>query len=180
MKQRALADAWARYCDGAVAGSRADGMMGLAPGAKTWRRCRGPRGAARPLVAVASQECLEGTLIGAPRKELTAFAVYWSAQHVSRRRLLLQSLARFGDQPRVLDADKRLRRECCKVRSAIGEKPNFPATDNDRTQNNSILAQCDAKPSANTPKIEPFPHFRALLILHSVACIRIWTNAHLP
>ena len=49
-------------------------------------------------------------------------------QHLGGRGLLLQCLARLGDQPRVLHRDHRLRREVLQQRDLlVGERPDLLA-----------------------------------------------------
>ena len=51
-------------------------------------------------------------------------------QHLGGRGLLLQRLARLGDQPRVLHRDDRLRREILQQRDLlVGERPYLLAED---------------------------------------------------
>ena len=51
-----------------------------------------------------------------------------TCKHLGGRGLLLQGLARLGDQPRVLHRDHRLRREILQQRDLlVGERPHFLA-----------------------------------------------------
>ena len=53
-------------------------------------------------------------------------------QHLGGRGLLLQGLARLGDQPRILHRDDRLRREILQQRDLlVGERPDLLAIDGD-------------------------------------------------
>ena len=63
-------------------------------------------------------------------------------QHLGGRGLLLQRLARLGDQPRVLHRDDRLRREVLQQRDLlVGERPHFLAIDRDGAEQRVVLAQ---------------------------------------
>src|SRR3981081_1177547 len=56
------------------------------------------------------------------------------------RRLLLQSLARLGDQPCILHRDDRLRREVLQQRDLlVGERSHFLAIDAEEALRNTIL-----------------------------------------
>ena len=53
-----------------------------------------------------------------------------TCKHLGGRGLLLQGLARLGDEPRVLHRDHRLRREVLQQRDLlVGERPHFLAVD---------------------------------------------------
>ena len=53
-----------------------------------------------------------------------------TCKHLGGRGLLLQRLARLGDQPRVLHRDDRLRREILQQRDLlVGERPHLLAID---------------------------------------------------
>ena len=61
-------------------------------------------------------------------------------QHLGGRGLLLQGLARLGDQPRVLHRDHRLRREVLQQRDLlVGERPDLLAVGSDTAEQASSL-----------------------------------------
>src|SRR6516162_3499318 len=63
------------------------------------------------------------------------------AQHLGRRGLLLQSLARLGQEPRVLHCDDRFRREVLEEGDFfVGERAYLAAIDGDDTQQRPIPA----------------------------------------
>src|SRR5262245_7622375 len=62
-------------------------------------------------------------------------------QHLGSRGLLLQRLARLGQEPRVLHRDDRLRREIFEQRNLlVGKWPHFAANGDDLPQKHIILA----------------------------------------
>ena len=68
-------------------------------------------------------------------------------QHLGGRGLLLQCLPLFGDQPRVLHRDHRLRREVFQQGDLlVGERPGFLAIDRDEAEQR--LRPCAAAPQA--------------------------------
>ncbi len=63
-------------------------------------------------------------------------------EHLGRCRLLLQSLARLSDQPRVLHRDYRLRGEVLQQGDLlVGERPHLLTVDADRAEQRILLAQ---------------------------------------
>ena len=63
-------------------------------------------------------------------------------QHLGGRGLLLQRLARLGDEPRVLHRDDRLRREILQQRDLlIGERPHLVAMDRDDAEQPLVPAE---------------------------------------
>src|SRR5262249_33492621 len=67
-------------------------------------------------------------------------------QHFGGRGLLLQGLARLGQQPRVLRRDDRLRREILQQRDLlVSERAHFLAIDAEYADDPVVLAQRDTK-----------------------------------
>ena len=65
-------------------------------------------------------------------------------QHLGGRGLLLERFAYFGDQPRVLHRDHRLRREVFEQRDLpVGERPHFLSVGGDISEQRILLAQRD-------------------------------------
>ena len=78
-------------------------------------------------------------------------------QHLGGRGLLLQRLARLGDQPRILHRDDRLRREAFEQRDLlVGERPHFVPVDVDDAEERALATQRDREPGANVAHFEPF------------------------
>ena len=68
------------------------------------------------------------------------------AQDIGGRGLLLQGLARLGDQPRILHGDHGLRRESLQKRDLpIGERPHLHADANDLSEQPAVRAQGNAE-----------------------------------
>ena len=79
-------------------------------------------------------------------------------QHLGRRGLLLQSLARLGQEPRVLHRDDRLRREILQQRDLLlGKRPDLLAIDRDRAEQPAVLAKRHIRMRANTAEIDQAP-----------------------
>ena len=107
-------------------------------------------------------------------------------QHLGGRGLLLQRLARLGDQPRVLHRDHRLRREILQQRDLlVGERPHLLAIDGDSAEQRIVLAQrhdqqrsgCrrDRRRRAATDRAGSAPRLRQIGDIESAApppCIR--------
>ena len=74
-------------------------------------------------------------------------------QHLGGRGLLLQGLARLGDEPRVLHRDHRLRREILQQRDLlVGERPHFVAVgDNMPEQASSLRSGTDQQERGAMP-----------------------------
>ena len=73
-------------------------------------------------------------------------------QHLGGRGLLLQRLARLGDEPRVLHRDDRLRREILQQRDLlVGERPDLLAIDCDHAEQVTVLAQRHGKSTVRAP-----------------------------
>ena len=73
-------------------------------------------------------------------------------QYLGGRGLLLQRLARLGDQPRVLHRDDRLRGEVLQQRDLlVGKRPHLPAVDDDRAEQACVLAQRNDQDGACPP-----------------------------
>ena len=74
-------------------------------------------------------------------------------QYFGGRGLLLQCLARLGDQPRILHRDDRLRREILQQRDLlVGERPHFPAIDG-MTPSSASSLRSGTISSVRTPPI---------------------------
>ena len=75
-----------------------------------------------------------------------------TCKHLGGRGLLLQRLARLGDQPRVLHRDDRLRREVLQQRDLlVGERPHLLAIDGDDAEQRLVLAQAARTAAVRTP-----------------------------
>ena len=84
------------------------------------------------------------------RREITGRRID-DLQHLGRRGLLLQCLARLGDQPRILHRDHRLRREILQERDLlVGERANFPAMRGDVTEQGVVAAERHKDDGTNT------------------------------
>jgi hypothetical protein len=70
-------------------------------------------------------------------------------QYFGSRGLLLQCLARLGDQPRILHRDDRLRREIFDERDfLLRERPNFPAAGGNHAEQHTVFAERHIKARA--------------------------------
>ena len=79
-------------------------------------------------------------------------------QHFGGGGLLLQRLARFGQQPRILHRDHRLRGKALQQRDLlVREWPNFLTVNRDRANKASFLAQRHARDSTSMPKFDYSP-----------------------
>src|SRR5262245_40492860 len=77
------------------------------------------------------------------------------AQYLGGRGLLLQGLARLGDQPRVLYCNDCLRGEVLQQRDLlVGERPHLLAVRGDDTQQFAILAQSDHDVAARAAEVD--------------------------
>src|SRR5205085_4599401 len=75
-----------------------------------------------------------------------------------RRGLLLQSLARLGDEPRVLHRDDGLRREVFQQRELLLRKGAYPAAINvKRAEEDAIFAQSHVQQAATAADIDQAP-----------------------
>jgi hypothetical protein len=94
------------------------------------------------------QHCLEH------RREIAGRGVD-DAEHLGGRGLLLQGLARLGNQARVLHRDDRLPGEILQQRDLpVAERPHLLAVDNQGPQQRIIPAQGDPEGSARTADID--------------------------
>src|SRR6516162_5648409 len=79
-------------------------------------------------------------------------------QHLGGRGLLLQGLARLGDQPRILHRDHRLRREVLQqCNLLLSEWANFLSTGYNAAQQSLVFPQRHEQHSAYTREIERSP-----------------------
>ena len=75
-------------------------------------------------------------------------------QYLGGRGLLLQRLARLGNQPRVLHRDHRLRSEILQQRDLlVGKWPHLPAIDGQCAEQGILFAQRNSKQGAATANI---------------------------
>ena len=83
-------------------------------------------------------------------------------QHLSRRGLLLQRLAGFVDQPRVLHCDDRLGGEILQQRDLlVGERTHLLAIDVDRADHIAVSEQRDRQQCADAAKLYQFAGYLA-------------------
>src|SRR5262245_1661680 len=76
-------------------------------------------------------------------------------QYLGGRRLLLQGLARLGDQPRILHRDDRLRGEILQQRDLlVGERPYLAPIEGHVAEKRLFLAQRDAEMAARAAEFE--------------------------
>ncbi len=74
-----------------------------------------------------------------------------TCKHLGGRGLLLQCLARLGQQPRVLHRDHRLRREVLQQRDLfVRERPHLLAVGSDVAEQGLVLAQRHEKHGAQS------------------------------
>jgi len=76
-------------------------------------------------------------------------------QYLSGRGLLLQRLARLGQEPRILHRDNGLGSEVLQQRDLfLGECTDFPAIEGDRPEQGAMLPQCDSHQAARPAKFD--------------------------
>ena len=76
-------------------------------------------------------------------------------QYLGGRGLLLQCLARLGQEPRVLHRDDRLRREILQQRDLlVGERPHFLAKGGNRSEYSPVLEQRHGDHRVRAPKFD--------------------------
>jgi hypothetical protein len=100
-------------------------------------------------------------------------------QHLGGRRLLLQRLARLGDQPRVLDRDDRLRREVLQQCDLlVAKRPHVLAVNADEAANGVVMQQGHHHCGADAAEINQRPAVRfAILVRRLRLHIRDMENA---
>ena len=82
------------------------------------------------------------------------------AQHLGRRRLLLQSLARLGQEPRVLHRDDRLGGEIVQECDLfVAERPRLLSEDADHAEQCGVLAQSHIEQAAVAAPVHHFAYF---------------------
>src|SRR6516165_3531333 len=82
-------------------------------------------------------------------------------QYLGGRGLLLQSLPRLGNEPRVLHRDHRLRGEILQQRDLlVAERPYLLAVNNHCAKQNVIFKKCHCNLASNAPQICPLSHYR--------------------
>ena len=78
-------------------------------------------------------------------------------QHLGRRSLLLQRLARLGDEPRILHCDDGLRREVLEQRDLlVAEWPHLLAVYDENPKQGVVFAQRDPQCRASTRQLHKF------------------------
>src|SRR6266700_7385731 len=105
------------------------------------------------------------------RSKVTGRAVD-DPQHLGGRGLLLQGLARLGDQPRILHRNDRLRREVLQQRDLlVGKWLDFLAEDVNRPKQGVVLTKGDGQQSAHTTAIRHLPGDRLVAVFLGVSAI---------
>ena len=102
-----------------------------------------------------------------------------TCKHLGGRGLLLQGLARLGDQPRVLHRDDRLRREVLQQRDLlVGERADLLAVDVSTPSRVSSLAQRDAQAACERRRSRPAHAVEIRLVRYtsSLAISVTWTS----
>ena len=98
-------------------------------------------------------------------------------QHLGGRGLLLQRLARLGQEPRILHRNDRLRGEILQQRDLlVGERPHLPARREMMTKQPAVLAQRHRQHGADTADLGYAPEAWSVA-RWSTQASAMWTNA---